>query len=238
MQVAVGLGRKARGDTAAVAARGQILGDDGANEVEQLLIIVVEQVAQPSWRVIVADDHADTRDLYGAVLALMHFDVRTAANGADALALAQELPPHVVVADLRMPQMNGYELLDALRADSRTQHVPVIATSASLGEEARALAQGFEAFCPKPCDPQRLTLAVVSVLLKHADAVAPVENELTPVQVRGSADGQWWGVWHGHRLISRWTSEFSARDAARVFSEISNVPLDLVPLAGHRSEKG
>ena len=117
---------------------------------------------------IVADDHTDSRDLYAEVLSLMHFEVRTAANGADALALCLERAPDVVVADLRMPQMNGYELLDALRGDPRTRHVPAIATSASPSEEDRALAHGFEVFCGKPCDPQRLTLAVVSILLKHA----------------------------------------------------------------------
>ena len=193
-------------------------------------------MGNPTWRVIVADDHADTRDLYAAVLSLMHFEVTTAGNGADALALALELPPHVVVADLRMPQMNGYELLDALRQDARTRDVPAIATSASLSEESRALAHGFEAFCAKPCDPQRLTLEVVSVLLKHA--VVPATGAgVPPVQVRGSSDGLWWGVWHGPELVSRWTSEFSARDAARVFSETSNLPLDLVSPPGSRSEK-
>ena len=195
---------------------------------------------QPIWRVVIADDHADTRDLYAEVLALMHFEVATAANGADALALCRDNPPHVLVADLRMPKMNGYELLDALRDHPHTSHIPAIATSASLGEEARALAHGFESFCAKPCDPQRLTLSVVSLLLKHA-AAAPaggVAIAQAPVQVRASSDGLWWGVWHGHKLVSRWTSEFSARDAARVFSEAHDLPLDLVPVPGRRPDDG
>jgi CheY-like chemotaxis protein len=193
---------------------------------------------QPTWRVVIADDHADTRDLYAEVLALMHFDVATAANGADALAICLAEPPHVLVADLRMPKMNGYELLDALRRHPHTSAIPAIATSASLGEEARALGHGFEAFCAKPCDPQRLTLSVVSLLLKHA-AAAPmgaVAIGHTPVQVRASSDGLWWGVWHGRQLVSRWTSEFSARDAARVFAETRELPLDLVPLPGQRPD--
>ena len=191
------------------------------------------------WRILVADDHADTRELYAAVLSLMHFTVTTEANGADALAICQAEPPHVLVADLRMPQMNGYELLDALRAQEFTRDIPAIATSASPDEEARALAHGFEVFCAKPCDPQRLTLTVVSLLLKHA--VAPSADSAampTAVQVRPSSDGLWWGVWHGHQLVSRWTSEFSARDAARVFSEAQEIPLDLVPLPGRRGESG
>ena len=192
------------------------------------------------WRVVVADDHADTRDLYAEVLALMHFTVATADNGADALALCLADPPHVVVADLRMPKMNGYELLDALRDHELTRHIPAIATSASLSEESRAVAHGFEAFCAKPCDPQRLTLMVVSVLLKHAAPAAPMPISAVisaPVQVRPSADGLWWGVWHGHQLVSRWTSEFSARDAARVFSQSHDVPLDLHPLPGRRGDE-
>jgi len=195
---------------------------------------------QPIWRVVVADDHADTRDLYAEVLALMHFNVATAANGADALALCLAEPTHVLVADLRMPKMNGYELLAALREHPHTSAIPAIATSASLGEEARALEHGFESFCAKPCDPQRLTLSVVSLLLKHA-ATAPVGAVAIghpPVQVRASSDGLWWGVWHGHQLVSRWTSEFSARDAARVFAETRDLPLDLVPLPGQRPDDG
>jgi CheY-like chemotaxis protein len=168
----------------------------------------------------------------------MHFDVATAANGADALALCVEAPPHVLVADLRMPKMNGYELLVALRANASTSTIPAIATSASLDEEARALSQGFEAFCAKPCDPQKLTLAVVSVLLRHAAAApATVAIGNLPVQVRASSDGMWWGVWHGPQLVSRWTSEFSARDAARVFSDTRDVPLDLGPLPGRPPDK-
>ena len=195
---------------------------------------------QSTWRVVVADDHADTRDLYAQVLALMQFDVATAANGADALALCLAEPPHVLVADLRLPKMNGYELFDALREHEETRHIPVIATSASLGEEARALGHGFESFCAKPCDPQKLTLTVVSVLLKHtvAAAGATVAVGDLPVQVRASSDGLWWGVWHGHQLVSRWTSEFSARDAARVFSETRELPLDLIPPPGRRPDDG
>ena len=195
---------------------------------------------RPIWRVVIADDHVDTRDLYAEVLALMHFSVATAANGADALAMCLAEPPHVVVADLRMPKLNGYELLDALREHEHTRGIPAIATSASLSEEARALGHGFESFCAKPCDPQKLTLSVVSVLLKHAVAapIAGIAVADLPVQVRASSDGLWWGVWHGHQLVSRWTSEFSARDAARVFSETRNLPLDLVPLPGRRPDDG
>jgi CheY-like chemotaxis protein len=123
-----------------------------------------------TWRIVVADDHADTRDLYAEVLSLMHFTVATAANGQDALALCLADRPHAVVADLRMPKMNGYELLEAMRQHDETRDIPAIATSASPEEEQRALSSGFESFCAKPCDPQRLTLAVVAVLLRRAVA--------------------------------------------------------------------
>ena len=146
---------------------------------------------RPIWRVVVADDHADTRDLYAQVLALMHFEVATAANGADALAICLADPPHVLIADLRMPKMNGYELLDALRKHEHTRDIPAIATSASLSEEARALGHGFESFCAKPCDPQKLTLTVVSILLKSAAAVPTGSLAVAdiPVQVRASGTG-------------------------------------------------
>jgi CheY-like chemotaxis protein len=192
----------------------------------------------PTWRIVVADDHADTRDLYAEVLSLMQFGVVTAANGEDALALCLAERPHALVADLRMPKMNGYELLEALRRHDETRGLPAIATSASVDEEQRALSHGFEAFCAKPCDPQRLTLSVVAVLLKHAVAEKRDGPDELPVQVRASSDGLWWGVWHGPQLVSRWTSEFSARDAARVFSDTRDVPLDLVPFPGRRGTRG
>ncbi|MGY1704352.1 SpoIIE family protein phosphatase [Geodermatophilus sp. SYSU D00697] len=112
-------------------------------------------------RVLVADDNADMRGYVQRLLA-PRYDVRTVADGRQALEAALAEPPDLVVSDVMMPELDGMQLLAALRADSRTARVPVVLLSARAGEEAavEGLAAGADDYLVKPFSAQELVARV------------------------------------------------------------------------------
>lgn len=88
-----------------------------------------------SARILLVDDNADMRDYLRQLLS-QHWQVETAANGAIALATIQNDPPDLVLSDVMMPELDGFQLLHALRSDPQTKSIPVILLSARAGEEA------------------------------------------------------------------------------------------------------
>ncbi len=122
----------------------------------------------PDRRVLVADDNADMRS-YLARLLSSHYEVELAANGEEALARALHRPPDLVLSDVMMPRLDGFALIRALRADSRTAALPVILLSARAGEEARAegLGEGATDYLVKPFTAREL-LARVGAHLEMA----------------------------------------------------------------------
>lgn len=108
--------------------------------------------------VLVIDDSDDTRDLLAAVLHLEGFIVLEAHDGHEGLKVAFESRPDIIIADLQMPVMDGWEAIQRLRADSRTRHIPIIVCS---GEEpARKGDTPGDLFLPKPCPPDLLVSEV------------------------------------------------------------------------------
>ncbi len=112
-------------------------------------------------RVLVADDNADMRD-YLARLLSSRWVVETAVDGQAALELAQANPPDLVLSDVMMPRLDGVELLRALRADSKTSHIPVVLLSARAGEEAilQGLDTGADDYLVKPFAARELLARV------------------------------------------------------------------------------
>jgi PAS domain S-box-containing protein len=121
-------------------------------------------------RVLLADDNADMRDYLGRLLG-RHWTVEAAADGAVALAAARARPPDLVLTDVMMPGLNGFELLRALRADPRTATVPVLLLSARAGEESRVegLDAGADDYLVKPFSAREL-IARVNAHLELAAA--------------------------------------------------------------------
>jgi two-component system, NtrC family, sensor kinase len=109
------------------------------------------QKASEAGRLLVADDNADMREYLQRLLA-PHWQTQVVRNGREALTAALEAPPDLVLSDVMMPEMDGVELLNALRADERTRTVPVILVSARAGEEARlaGLETGADDYLVKP----------------------------------------------------------------------------------------
>jgi CheY-like chemotaxis protein len=115
-------------------------------------------------RVLVVDDDPDVLELFAVALAACGADVRPVDNAREALALAREVSPHVIVSDIAMVGEDGYWLVREIRRlpEQAQRSVPVIATTA-FGREhprARALAAGFTEHLHKPIDPELLCRAV------------------------------------------------------------------------------
>ncbi len=107
---------------------------------------------------LVVDDFLDAREMYAEYFAFSGFRVVEASNGAEAVQKALELIPHVILMDLSMPGMDGWEATRRLKADRRTKHIPVIALTghALTGYAESAKQAGCDAFVTKPCLPDTL----------------------------------------------------------------------------------
>lgn len=129
--------------------------------------------------VLVVEDNPITRKLVRLTLGHEGFLVAEAGNGTDALALVEENTPDLVLQDLLLPDMDGFDLLTKLRALPQMVGVPIIAFSGFLSrlEHGRAADAGFSDFLPKPVEPSRLVQVVRAYL--------PIENAAQKV-----ADGR------------------------------------------------
>lgn len=116
--------------------------------------------------ILIVEDHSELRQLYAQELILSGFDVIEAGNGADAITHTSERFPDVVLMDLSLPILDGWEATRRLKIDSRTAHIPIVALTAhdGSGELQRATRAGCDWFVPKPCQPQDLIEEVRRVL--------------------------------------------------------------------------
>jgi chemosensory pili system protein ChpA (sensor histidine kinase/response regulator) len=115
----------------------------------------------PPPTVLLVEDHTDSRQMYAEFLR-MQFTVVEAADGVNALEVMAETCPDVVVTDLTLPRMDGFELLKRMKADARLKDVPVIALSGFSGadHEERARQAGSSLVLQKPCLPDDLARAI------------------------------------------------------------------------------
>ena len=117
--------------------------------------------------ILVLDDHAADRELLSTLLGLAGYSVREASTGEEALGLARAEPPDLVIADIVMPTMNGYEFVRQLRSHPDTAAIPVVFCTANYEKaEVRQLAAacGVSNFIAKPSDPETIVGTVGEVL--------------------------------------------------------------------------
>jgi CheY-like chemotaxis protein len=115
--------------------------------------------------VLLVDDETDTLTMFKEALEAAGAVVRAVSNGPDAVREAVQQPPDLLVTDLGLPGMNGYELLRTLRRD-HTPAFPAVAVSAyaRLDDRSRALDAGFQSHLSKPIDPAALVRALTAAL--------------------------------------------------------------------------
>jgi CheY-like chemotaxis protein len=118
---------------------------------------------------LVIDDYDDTREMYAEVLRLEGFSVESASDGQQALQMAVELLPDIIITDLYMPVMDGWETIRRLRADERTRRIPIIACTG--GKAPRAAHDCWaDVLLAKPCPLDTLLLEVRQLLRRSAAA--------------------------------------------------------------------
>jgi CheY-like chemotaxis protein len=121
--------------------------------------------------VLVADDNSSVRQLWSVWLGLWNFLVLEAHDGAEAVQMARQEHPALIVMDIAMPRLDGLSATRCLKSASDTAEIPVVMLTAhATGDHRqRALDVGCEAFLTKPCDVDHL-LRVIRVLLGRSSA--------------------------------------------------------------------
>ena len=121
-------------------------------------------------RLLVVDDEPDIAALVSFHLVKAGYRVSTAANGNDAIAQTRQERPALVVLDLMLPGMSGYDVLEQLRADDATRDVAVLMLTARKEEQdrIRGLSLGADDYLTKPVSPQELVLRVGAILRRVA----------------------------------------------------------------------
>jgi CheY-like chemotaxis protein len=117
-------------------------------------------------RVLIVEDNRDNLELARYLLQSAGHTVLAAMNGAEGVTVAQRERPDLVVSDLQMPVLDGYEMLRTMRADSRIPRMPMIAVTAFSmpGDSTRALAAGFDGYLSKPIDPETFVQSIEAFL--------------------------------------------------------------------------
>jgi CheY-like chemotaxis protein len=116
--------------------------------------------------VLVVDDYPDAREMYGEYLEYCGFEVVQASNGMEALQRALDTKPDIILMDLSLPVMDGWEATRRLKADKRTANIPVVALTghALAGISEGAKRAGCDSFVTKPCLPEDLVKEIRRVL--------------------------------------------------------------------------
>jgi CheY-like chemotaxis protein len=126
-------------------------------------------------RILVIEDEVDDQEIYGKLLWYNHYDVVFADCGFEGLRLARATHPDLILLDLRLPDVNGTEVCEELKADPRTADIPVVVLTASRAEEYRdwARGQGCAAFLEKPMEPFEVLKEVQRLIGDPPPAVEP-----------------------------------------------------------------
>lgn len=116
--------------------------------------------------ILVVDDYQDAREMYSEYLQYSGFRVAEARNGNEALQQAFALKPDLILMDLSLPGMDGWEATRRLKADPSTQHIPIVALTghALAGASEGARRAGCDSFVTKPCLPDDLVVEVRRML--------------------------------------------------------------------------
>lgn len=118
--------------------------------------------------ILIAEDERDIRELIKFTLTFAGHQITEAVNGEEAVEKAKEVLPDLIMTDVRMPKMTGYEACKAIKAYEATAHIPVVILSAKGQDEEKDLGieSGADEYIVKPFAPDELTRRVAEILDK------------------------------------------------------------------------
>jgi DNA-binding response OmpR family regulator len=125
--------------------------------------------------ILAVDDSSSIRALYESILSLEGYSVRTAADGLQALDELRASPPDLVLLDLNLPRLSGWDVLSAIRRTPRWADIPVVVASVLRDPQSVACGWAMDCTCylPKPMDTEDLLLVVGRLLEQRAQSPAP-----------------------------------------------------------------
>jgi two-component system, cell cycle response regulator DivK len=131
----------------------------------------VEPSVKIGKTVLLVEDNEDNRIIYSTVLRHVGYDVVEAEDGVQAIALARSVRPDLILMDISIPELDGWEATRILRAEEATKRTPIIALTAHAlpDDRERAVKIGFTAYLAKPVEP-RAVVAEVKRWLGTGDA--------------------------------------------------------------------
>jgi two-component system, cell cycle response regulator DivK len=133
------------------------------------------------WSVLVVDDEPDGVEVVKTLLELYGADVLMARNGREGLEIIREHKPRFVVADLSMPEMTGWEMVELIKNDRATASIPVVALTAHAMSKDRdkAMAMGFHNYLTKPLRPETFVIELLMLLTDDIPELANILNQNT-----------------------------------------------------------
>lgn len=132
-------------------------------------------------RILIVEDHPASREMMDYLLRAMGYETLLAGDGPSALEAGAREQVDLVVCDLQLPGMSGYEIAERFKNDPRLRGIPLIAVTAfsMVGDKEKVLSSRFEGYYAKPIDPERF--------------VAQMEQHLPPpLRAGGRAEGNSW----------------------------------------------
>lgn len=117
-------------------------------------------------KILIAEDNPASREFLIELLGSQGYELLVTEDGESAIRKAREEPPDLVLLDIQMPRMDGFEVLKRLRADPRTASLPIVACTAYAmhGDEEKAMAAGFDGYITKPIRAAALRTQIEKIL--------------------------------------------------------------------------
>lgn len=123
-------------------------------------------------KILIAEDEQDIRDLITFTLRFAGYQVIATTDGEEAYQAAKDIMPDLILLDVRMPRLNGYDACKKIKTNDKMQHIPVVFLSAK-GQEAEiqtGMDAGATEYIIKPFSPDQLTERVQAILKNHGHA--------------------------------------------------------------------
>ena len=142
----------------------------------QEVIAMATATAENAQRILVVDDESSISDLISTSLRFVGFDVRTAANGAQALQIAEEFKPHAMVLDVMLPDLDGFEVCKQIRNEGVETGVLFLTAKDGMGDKVKGLTLGGDDYMTKPFSLEEL-VARLRALLRRTGVTQIDHNE-------------------------------------------------------------